>query len=114
MEAKKGRRRGGVKRGGKGDFNRREVDQAYKSLGEVFDSKLGGAEKEEIEAKAFSSAALWSRSTKNPDCSTGSLARPFARSLVHLLCTASFARALRYAHSFDRSLPLLTSSLVGK
>ena len=53
MEAKKGRRRGGVKRGGKGDFNRREVDQAYKSLGEVFDSKLGGAEKEEIEAKAF-------------------------------------------------------------
>ena len=36
------------------------------------------------------------------------------RSLVRLLRTARFARALRCAHSFARSLPSLTPSLVGK
>ena len=36
------------------------------------------------------------------------------RSLVCLLRTARFARALRCAHSFGRSLTLLTPSLVGK
>ena len=62
--------------------------------------------------------ALWARTTKNTDWSTGPLARPFARSLVRshcslvrLLRTAGFARALRCAHSFARSL---IPSLVGK
>ena len=36
------------------------------------------------------------------------------RSLVRLLRTASFARALHCAHSFARSLTLLTPSLVGQ
>ena len=36
------------------------------------------------------------------------------RSLVRLLRTARFARALRCAHSFARSLTSLTPSLVGK
>ena len=36
------------------------------------------------------------------------------RSLVRLLWTARFARALRCAHSFARSLTSLTPSLVGK
>ena len=36
------------------------------------------------------------------------------RSLLRLLQTASFARALRCAHSFARSLTSLTPLLVGK
>ena len=48
--------------------------------------------------------ALWARSTKNPDESTGPLARPFACSLVGLLRPACFIRALRCAHSFARPL----------
>ena len=36
------------------------------------------------------------------------------RSIVRLLRTARFARALRCAHSFARSLTSLTPSLVGK
>ena len=39
---------------------------------------------------------------------------PSHRSLVRLLRTARFARALRCAHSFARSLTSLTPSLVGK
>ena len=65
--------------------------------------------------------ALWSKIEKNTDVSTGPFARPFARSLVHsqrsllpLLQTARFARALRCAHSFARSLTSLTPSLVGQ
>ena len=42
-----------------------------------------------------------------------SLVRSY-RSLVRLLRTARFARALRCAHSFARSLTSLTPSLVGK
>ena len=38
-------------------------------------------------------STLWARSTKNPDVSTGPLARPFARSLAPL--TRSLARSLR-------------------
>ena len=34
-------------------FSIEEVDQAYKTLGELFDSKLGQAEKEEIESLAL-------------------------------------------------------------
>ena len=54
----RGRARGGGKRegggGGKGRFfSIEEVDQAYKTLGELFDSKLGQAEKEEIESLAL-------------------------------------------------------------
>ena len=55
--------------------------------------------------------ARWFRTTKNRDVSTGSLARPFARSLVHSLCslirwlrTARFVRGLRSAHMFAPSL----------
>ena len=53
--------------------------------------------------------ALWARSTKNPDVSTGPLARPFARSLAPLtrslaphcsLCSRALLRSL--AHSFAR------------
>ena len=65
--------------------------------------------------------ALWSVTNKKRDVSTGPLARPFARSLVcshrsfvRLLRTARFARPLRCAHSFARSLTSLTPSLVGK
>ena len=36
------------------------------------------------------------------------------RSLVRLLCTFRFARAIRCAHSFARSLTSLTTSLLGK
>ena len=56
---------------------------------------------------------LWSRKAKNPDISTGSLACPSARlhalyhSLVSLLRTACFTRALRCAHFFACSLPRL-------
>ena len=45
--------------------------------------------------------ALWFRLVKNQDVSIGPLARPFAR-------------ALRCAHSFARSLTSLTPSLVGQ
>ena len=62
------------------------------------------------------STSLWSRIAKNPDGSTGPEARPFARSLIrpqrslfHLPCPASFAHALRCAHSFVR---LFTHSLL--
>ena len=72
------------------------------------------------EARAEPRDALWARSTKNLDESTGSLARPFARSLpplTHLLalhcslCSRAplpsfvrFAGALRCPHSFACSL----------
>ena len=62
----------------------------------------------------------WARITKNPDCSTGPLACPFARSLAPLhsllrfLLPACFTRALRCAHLFACSLTLLTPSLVGQ
>ena len=61
--------------------------------------------------------ALWSGTNKNRDVSTRTLACLFARSLallVRLLRTACFARALRCAHSFARSLTSLNPSLVGK
>ena len=65
--------------------------------------------------------ALWARSTKNPDCSTGPLARPFARSLAPLtrslapdcsLCSRPPLRSLvrslaHFARSPLRSLPRL-------
>ena len=58
--------------------------------------------------------ALWSRITTNWDVSTRPLACPFAlllysayRSLIHLVCTACFAPALRCAH-------LISHSLMGK
>ena len=69
----------------------------------------------------FNPMSLWSKIEKNTDLSTGPLARPFARllvrshrSLIHLLQTSRFARALRCAHSFARSLTSLTPSLVGQ
>ena len=49
-------------------------------------------------------SALWSRTTKSQDISTGSLAGPFAcllTLLIHsLLCTACFAHAFLCAHTF--------------
>ena len=66
----------------------------------------------------FVTPALWSKTAKNKDCSTRPLARLFARSMYHsLVCflqTARFARALRCAHLFARSLISLTFELVGK
>ena len=49
---------------------------------------------------------LWARISKNLDCSTGPLARPFARTThsLSLLRPARFACALRCAPSFARSL----------
>ena len=68
--------------------------------------------------------AQWGRTSQKRDVSTGPLACPFARSLIRshrslvcLLWTACFARALHFAHSFARLLTLLTSLtplLVGK
>ena len=59
-----------------------------------------------------SSHALWARITKNTDWRTGPLARPLACSLAHslvrLLYPARSACALCCAHSFNRSLNLLT------
>ena len=52
--------------------------------------------------------ALWARISKNTDRSTGPLACPFTCSLAPL---THFARALRYAHLFARSLTSLTRSL---
>ena len=58
---------------------------------------------ERLESK--NALALWSRVTKIPDVSTGSLAHPFAHSLVPLihalLHTAHFVRALCCAHSLS-------------
>ena len=60
----------------------------------------------------------WGRTAKNRDVSTGPLARPLLvrshRSLVRLLRTACFARALRCALCCARSLTLLIPLLVGK
>ena len=63
-----------------------------------------------FDSKTEMGAALWSKTTKNTDCSTGPLAHPFVR----LLRTARFALALRCAHSFACSLTSLTPSLVGQ
>ena len=55
--------------------------------------------------------AQWFRKAENRDVNTGPFAQPFAsllarshRSLICLLRTARFARALRCAHSFPGSL----------
>ena len=58
--------------------------------------------------------ALWSKIAKNTEYwATRSSVRSH-RSLVRLLRTARFARALRCAHSFARLLTSLTPSLMGK
>ena len=65
-----------------------------------------------------SSTPLWFVPNKNRDIRLGhSLVRSHVRShrsLVRLLRTACFTRALRCAHSFTRLLTSLTPSLVGK
>ena len=69
--------------------------------GGVNDSKEGGA------------GALWSRSTKNQDVSTGPLARPFARTVQCFACSTLLAlleRSAALIRSFTRSLPSLWES----
>ena len=57
--------------------------------------------------------ALWARITKNPDCNTGSLARPFPRSLTRLLaphCLLCLRAPLcSLVHSHAHFAHLLTS-----
>ena len=51
--------------------------------------------------------AVWFRRAVNPNVSTGSLARPFARwhcSLFRSLYPACFTRVLHYTHPYTRSL----------
>ena len=58
-----------------------------------------------LDAQIFLYASLWSGTAKNPDVSTGSRARMFARTFAgttHSL--ARFVYALRCAHSFACSL----------
>ena len=51
----------------------------------------GGPKEDERVFLDGGGGALWARLTKNPDCSTGPLARPFARSLAPLTSfTSSF------------------------
>ena len=68
--------------------------------------------------------AQWAKSTKNPDVSTGPLARPFARSLTalthllashYLLFTTRFSLlASHYSPHLQTSLRSLARSLVGQ
>ena len=67
----------------------------------------------------FPSITLWSRSAKNPDCSTGPLACPLAcllAPLIHSLAAPSLLRstALRRAHWFAHLFTSLTPSLMGQ
>ena len=74
-----------------------------KSAGAGSRARLSGAR----EVLGAVDGALWSKTAKNTDVRSH-------RSLVRMLRTARFARALRCAHSFARSLTSLTPSLVGK
>ena len=60
------------------------------------------------------SSALWARITKNPDCSTGPLTRPFARllaPLIHLHALYCSLRLCAPLHSLIRLLAHSTHSL---
>ena len=52
---------------------------------------------EKTETEFRISDALWARTVKNTDCSTGPLARPFARSLAPLIRSLA-----HFAHSLAR------------
>ena len=66
-------------------------------------------------SKILTITALWARSTKKTDWSTGPLARPFARSLAPLTCSLALHYLLRWraplrSLSLARSLRSLPSS----